>query len=298
MRILITGSSGQVGSALITHLRDQDVIAADRSMIDLTQPNEIPGILQRLGPSLIINAAAYTAVDQAEDQRELATLTNAVAPGVMARWAAGRGIPIIHFSTDYVFDGRGETPWREEDATGPLSVYGETKRDGENAVRVAGGNSLVVRTSWVYAATGKNVLRTIARLAREREQLCIIADQIGAPTSAALVANAVVAMLSGDLEVFRRRCAQCDGIVHLAAAGETNWYEFARAIVEGLRARNIALAVRKIVPIATEDYPTAARRPHNSRLDLSKLRKVFGITPVHWLAAFGPELEALAAELR
>ena len=298
MQILVTGVSGQVGGALVAGLRDREVIAADRSIIDLAKPDSIPDALERLNPTIILNSAAYTIVDRAEDQKELAMVTNATAPGVMARWAAGRGVPIIHFSTDYVFDGHGEKPWREEDTTGPLSVYGKTKRDGERAVKASGGSSLIVRTSWVYAANGKNFLRTIARLARESEELRIAADQIGAPTSADLIANALTNMLTGDLDLFRRRCSQCNGIVHLAATGETSRYGFACAIVEGLRARGIVLGVKRIIPIRTEDYPTPARRPHNSRLDLTKLRHVFAITPAHWQFALEPELDILATELR
>jgi dTDP-4-dehydrorhamnose reductase len=297
MRILITGVSGQVGSALVAQLHDHEVVAADHLTIDLAQPNDILGTLEKIDPAIIINAAAYTAVDRAEQQRELATVVNAIAPGVMARWAAGRGVPLIHFSTDYVFDGSGETPWHEKDATGPLSVYGATKLAGERAVQAAGGISLIVRTSWVYAATGKNFLRTIARLAREQRELRIVADQIGAPTSAALIAGSLACMLAGDIDIFRDRCAQCDGIVHLTAAGETSWHGFADAIVEGLRARRVPLAVEKIVPIGTEDYPTPARRPHNSRLDLTTLRQLFEITPAHWRDALESELDALAREL-
>ena len=171
MRILVTGVSGQVGTALITRLHNEDVIAASRSVIDLAQPNTIGAVLEQLNPAIVINAAAYTAVDQAETERESARVVNSIAPGIIARWTSANGVPLIHFSTDYVFDGRGQTCWRENDATEPLSVYGRTKLDGEHAVRAAGGTFLIVRTSWVYAATGKNFLRAIARLAREREQL-------------------------------------------------------------------------------------------------------------------------------
>jgi dTDP-4-dehydrorhamnose reductase len=298
MRILVTGVSGQIGGALVARFRDRQVIAADRSIIDLSRPHTIPDALERLRPAAILNAAAYTAVDRAEDQKELAMVINAIAPGVIAQWAAGREIPMIHLSTDYVFDGHGEKPWREEDPTGPLSAYGETKRDGENAIKVADGSSLIVRTSWVYAAKGKNFLRTIARFAREREELRVVADQIGAPTSADLIAIALTRMLTEDFDLFRRRCIQCNGVVHLAAAGETSWYGFSCAIVEGLRARGIDLALKRIVPISTEDYPTPARRPHNSRLDLTNLRDVFAITPAHWRFALEPELDILAAEFR
>ena len=268
MRILITGVSGQVGGALVARLRDREVIAADRSTIDLSRPETIPDALERLRPTTILNAAAYTAVDRAEDQKDLAMVINAIAPGVIARWAAGRGIPMVHFSTDYVFDGHGEKPWREEDATGPLSVYGETKRDGENVVKVADGSSLIVRTSWVYAAKGKNFLRTIARLAREREELRIVADQFGAPTSADLIASALTNMLSEDFDLFRRRCSQCNGLVHLAAAGETSWYGFACAIIEGLRARGIDFALKK-------SFPSAPRTIRHQRVVRTILGLIF-----------------------
>jgi len=298
MRILVTGVSGQVGAALVTRLHNEDVIAASRSVIDLAQPNNIAAVLQQLHPAIVVNAAAYTAVDQAETELELARVVNSVAPGVIARWASAKGVPLIHFSTDYVFDGHGQTGWREDDATGPLSVYGRTKLDGEDAVRSAGGISLIVRTSWVYAATGKNFLRTIARLAREREQLRIVADQIGAPTSAALIADCVQKMLNGDAESFRDRCALSNGVVHLTASGETSWYGFACAIVDGLRKRGVNLTVGEVVPIKTEDYPTPAKRPLNSRLDLTRLCQVFKIAPARWLDALDPELDVLAEELR
>src|SRR3974390_2317468 len=206
MRILVTGVSGQVGAALVARFDREDVISANRSLIDLAQPNNIAAVLQQLHPAIVVNAAAYTAVDQAETEREPARVVNSVAPGVIARWASAKGVPLIHFSTDYVFDGHGQVPWGEDDATGPLSVYGRIKLDGEDAVRAAQGPFLIVRTSWVYAATGKNFLRTIARLAREREQLRIVADQIGAPTSAALIADCVQKMPNGDAESFRGPC--------------------------------------------------------------------------------------------
>ena len=298
MRILVTGVSGQVGAALVARFDREDVISANRSLIDLAQPNNIAAVLQQLHPAIVVNAAAYTAVDQAETELELARVVNSVAPGVIARWASAKGVPLIHFSTDYVFDGHGQAPWGEDDATGPLSVYGRTKLDGEHAVQVALGPFLVVRTSWVYAATGKNFLCTIARLARERKQLRIVADQIGAPTSAALIADCVQKMLNGDVQSFRDRCALSNGIVHLTASGETSWHGFACAIVDGLRKRGVNLTVGEVVPIKTEDYPTPAKRPLNSRLDLTRLCQVFKIAPARWLDALDPELDVLAEELR
>jgi dTDP-4-dehydrorhamnose reductase len=298
MRILVTGATGQVGGSLVARLSaSATVLAADRSVLDLAEPHTIIGTLDRLAPDIVFNPAAYTAVDKAEDEPELAMRINAEAPGAMARWAAARNVPLVHFSTDYVFDGSGERAWREDDAPQPLSVYGATKLGGENAIRNAGGTFLIVRTSWVYAAEGKNFLRTIAQLARERSELRIVADQIGAPTSAALIGDAVAGMLSEGLESLRERCAGAGGLVHLAASGETSWYGFACAIVEGLKARGVAVAAKRIVPITSADYPTKARRPQNSRLDLSRLQSIFGIAPPPWQNALSPELDRLAREL-
>jgi dTDP-4-dehydrorhamnose reductase len=298
MRILVTGVTGQVGSALAARLPPSAIVlAADRSVLDLAAPQTLAATLDRLAPDLIFNPAAYTAVDKAEDEPELAMRINAEAPGVLARWAEVHDVPLVHFSTDYVFDGSGARAWREDDVPRPLSVYGATKLAGENEIRAAGGTFLIVRTSWIYAADGKSFLRTMARLARERAELRIVADQIGAPTSAALIGDAVAGMLSAGLEIWRERCARGGGLVHLAASGETSWYGFASAIVEGLRARGVALAVERIVPIASEDYPTKARRPQNSRLDLSRLQSIFGTAPLPWQEALGPELDQLAREL-
>jgi dTDP-4-dehydrorhamnose reductase len=193
-----------------------------------------------------------------------------------------------------VFDGIGTRPWEEDDVPKPLSVYGASKLAGEVAVRSAGGPHLVVRTSWVYAATGRNFLCTIARLAEERTELKVVADQIGAPTSAALIADAVTAILDGGLENLRCRSQQAEGLVNLAATGETSRHGFACSIVAGLRARGVPLAVEKILPIRTEEYPPPARRPRNSRLNLARLNHVFGLRPQSWEAVLAPELDGLA----
>jgi dTDP-4-dehydrorhamnose reductase len=298
MRILVTGVSGQVGGALVPRLQKFGaVIPVDVDTLDFAKPDLLAGILDRISPDFIVNPAAYTAVDQAEDERELAMAVNALAPGVIARWAAHHAVPFIHFSTDYVFSGAGDRPWCEDDEPGPLSVYGATKLAGDHAIREAGGLSLVLRTSWVYSARGRNFLRTIARLAQERKELRIVDDQVGAPTTAAVLVDAVASMLARGLDDFRQRCAQATGIVHIAASGETSWHGFACAIVDGLRARGVHLAVERITPIRTDEYPAKAKRPHNSRLDQTKLRRVFGLAPISWQAALAPELDALAHEL-
>jgi dTDP-4-dehydrorhamnose reductase len=299
MRILLTGVTGQVGAALRAPLESVgSVIAADRGMLDLSRPEQLPSVLDRMSPDLIVNPAAYTAVDRAEDEREPAFLVNAQAPGDIARWAAGRGVPLIHFSTDYVFDGSGQRPWRENDRTGPLSVYGASKLAGEQAIRSAGGPHLIIRTSWVYAAHGSNFLRTIARLAREREELRIVADQFGAPTSARLLAVAVADILRRSGPRLAERFAASGGLVNISASGETTWHGFATAIVAGLRARNVPLVVQSIQPIPTEAYPTKTRRPANSRFDLARLKSLFGIDTPRWDEALSPELDRLAIALQ
>jgi dTDP-4-dehydrorhamnose reductase len=298
MRILLTGVTGQVGGALRAPLGALgSVVAADRAMLDLAMPERLVAVLDRVAPGLIVNPAAYTAVDRAEDEPDLAFRVNGEAPDVMARWAAGRGVPLVHVSTDYVYDGTGERPWREDDPTRPLGVYGASKLAGEDAVRAAGGPHLVIRASWVYAATGVNFLRTIARLARERPELRVVADQIGAPTSARLFADTVTAILGAGERPLPDRFAAAGGLVNVAASGTTSWHGFAVAIVAGLKARGAVLAASHVTSIATDDYPTKARRPANSRFDLTRLRQVFGIDMPNWETALAVELDQVAAEM-
>jgi dTDP-4-dehydrorhamnose reductase len=297
MRIVITGTTGQIGSALVSPLASLGtVLPVVRRDLDLALGASIEPVLDRLNPDLIINPAAYTAVDRAEDEPELAYSINAVAPGVIARWAAVHKVPFIHFSTDYVFDGSRERPWREQDPTRPLSVYGMSKLDGEKLVRSANGAHLIVRTSWVYGARGQNFLRTIARLAAERDELRIVNDQIGAPTSARSIAEAITHLLAVGRSDLPRYLATAGGIVHLAAAGETSWHGFASEIVKGLRARGITLKARAILPIATTDYPTKAVRPRNSRLALDHLAHSFGIIMPDWKEGLKRELDELARQ--
>ena len=283
MRILVTGRTGQLGKRLLRSLAPLgDILGTSRAEFDLDEPSRLESALDRLTPDLIVNAAAYTAVDQAEREIALAHRINADAPGAIARWAAARDIPIIHFSSDYVFDGSGRTPWTETAPTAPLNVYGESKRAGEIQIITAGGPHLVIRTSWIYAEDGRNFLRMVLRLASERDDLRIVDDQIGAPTSAAFVAQAtaeIVAQGQHDLSAFLR--AQ-GGLLHLACAGETSWHGFALAIVAGARRRGITLQVKSITPISTAEFGAPARRPANSRLDLTRLRHRFGIAPPNW----------------
>jgi dTDP-4-dehydrorhamnose reductase len=298
MRILLTGTSGQVGSALQEPLGTiGDVLIADRSVLDLSHPRSLVGALDDLSPDLIVNPAAYTAVDLTEDEQELAYRVNAEAPGIMARWASKREVPMVHFSTDYVFNGSGSRPWREDDLTDPLSVYGASKFAGEAAIIEAAGSHLIIRTSWVFASGGKNFLTTIARLARERPELRIVADQMGAPTSARSIAQAVVSIIGErgvkdrDLNFIKRKFAEADGLLHMSDYGETSWHGFATVIVDGLRFRGQRLAVANIAAIGTKDFPTKARRPLNSRLDITRLENIFNFKMPTWQQALKVELD-------
>jgi dTDP-4-dehydrorhamnose reductase len=295
MRIVLTGVTGQIGRALIVPLGELGaVVLADRAKLDLSEPDSIAAALDRLVPDLIVNPAAYTSVDRAEGERDLAFTVNARAPEVIAEWAARRDVPLVHFSTDYVFDGKGDIPWREDSRPNPLSVYGASKLAGEQAIKAANGPHLIVRTSWVYAAYGTNFLRTIARLAREKSELRIVADQIGAPTPARVIAVALLGVLRGN-SALKNRFAAAAGMVNVTASGEASWHGFATRIIDGLRARGLKLSVQAVLPIRSDEFPTNAERPRNSRLDLRLLREEFGINPPQWSHALEPELDELAS---
>jgi dTDP-4-dehydrorhamnose reductase len=296
MRILLTGVSGQIGGALLPLLQTRgSVLAPSRSDLDLSKPQTIAPILNELAPDFIVNPAAYTAVDRAEDEPELARLINAEAPTVIARWAAAKRVPLVHFSTDYVFDGSSDRAWREQDPTRPLSAYGRSKLAGEEAIRRAGGPHLVIRTAWVYAANGANFMRTIIRLARERETLRVVADQQGTPTSAQTIAAATAQVIDQGIADPSANFARARGLVHITNSGSTNWHAFACAIVDGLRTRGMTLKATEVVPIATRDYPTKAVRPANSRLDLNRLASAYNILPPTWEAALDMELDLFLA---
>jgi dTDP-4-dehydrorhamnose reductase len=296
-RILLTGISGQVGGALQSALwRKTKIIAPPRSELDLSNASLIPPALDRMQPDLIINAAAYTAVDRAEDEANLAFRVNANAPTMIAQWAAARAVPVIHFSTDYVFNGSGERPWREEDHCEPLSIYGKTKLAGEVGVREAAGVHLIIRTSWVYASVGSNFFRTMIGLAKERSEIRVVADQIGAPTSARSIANAVQKIVLMDSNEIAGVFSKANGLVHLTNSGFTSWYGFASAILDQLKRRPIELRANSVIPIETKDFPTRAVRPLNSRLDLSRLKNNFGLETPSWQQALAIEIQHFCAQ--
>lgn len=290
MRALLTGTGGQVGGALLPLLEQRGtILAPKRHAFDLARPGTLAERLDALKPDIIINPAAYTAVDRAEDERDLAFRVNAEAPAAMAKWAARRGVPMIHFSTDYVFNGSGSEPWREDGQPNPLSVYGESKLAGDLAIIAAGGSHLIVRTSWVYAAHGTNFLNTIVRLAKDREELRIVADQFGAPTSARVIAETIMHVIAAPDDA-QRKFRECE-ILNVVCGGETSWHGFALAIVDGLRARGETFKCGHIVAIGTAEFPTKAKRPINSRLSTDLLSSLFDIHTPSWDSSLQRELD-------
>ncbi|OQS43418.1 dTDP-4-dehydrorhamnose reductase [Chromobacterium haemolyticum] len=294
--ILLTGVNGQLGHQLRTALAPLgNIVALNRTELDLSQAASILQALERHQPDIIVNPAAYTAVDRAESEVEQAHAVNAAAPGLLAQWAARRQALLLHYSTDYVFDGAGERPWREDDPARPRSVYGQSKWEGEEAVRAAAPRHLILRTSWVFGAHGGNFLKTILRLARERDSLRVVADQIGAPTSTALIADVTVALLRDYL---RKPADFAYGSYHLAAQGETSWHGYARFLVAEAEKLGctLRLSPADIAPIATADYPLPAPRPANSRLDCAKLQRTFGLALPCWESGVEQVLAELAAQ--
>lgn len=297
MKILLLGASGQVGWELARSLQPLgEVTGWGREQADLSRPAALAGLVARAAPDLVVNAAAYTAVDRAESERELAFTVNAEAPGVLARAAREAGALFIHYSTDYVFDGAGEMARDERAPCAPLNVYGESKLAGELAVAEAAGDWLVLRTSWVYGARGANFLRTMLRLGAERETLRVVADQIGAPTSARLIADATAQVVAQALRE-RSEGRFVSEVLHVCAGGNTSWHGFAEAIFEGWRARRgvDALRVAAVEPIPTSEYPAPARRPLNSRLDCGRLAARHRLELPDWRVGVELVLEELAA---
>lgn len=284
--ILLTGASGQVGFELARSLQGLgDVVAADRARMDLSDLDQVRRVVREVRPQLIVNPAAYTAVDAAESDVDTAMRVNAQAPGVLAEEAARIGAKLVHYSTDYVFDGSKSGAYVEDDAPNPLNVYGRSKLAGEAGIAGAGAGHLIFRTSWVYGLLGKNFLLTMLRLGAERDELRVVGDQIGAPTWSATVAALSAHVLAQAVGAGERHWdawwEQHQGIYHLSAAGETSWAGFAQAIFE---LGNLAKQPR-VASISTADYPTAATRPANSRLSCSKLERAFGLRVPHWREA-------------
>ena len=283
MKILLLGKNGQVGWELQRSLAPLgEIVALDRSSEgeycgDLSNLEALAKSVRLLEPDVIVNAAAYTAVDKAEADTELATIVNKDAPTLLAKLAEELGTLLIHYSTDYVFDGTGDSPWQEQDKTGPLSVYGRTKLAGEVGIMQSGCNYLIFRTSWVFAAKGNNFAKTMLRLASDRDELDVIGDQIGAPTSAELIADVTAHTIKQVLKV-----PALKGVYHLTASGETSWYEYANYVFSEARAQGMKLQVSSVKKIRTSEYSMAATRPLNSRLNCSKLGEAFSLNLPNW----------------
>ncbi|MCB1915094.1 MAG: dTDP-4-dehydrorhamnose reductase [Rhodocyclaceae bacterium] len=278
MKILLLGANGQVGWELQRALAPLgEVLAFDRAGVDLADTDALAHAVRALAPQAIVNAAAYTAVDRAEAEPELAKAVNAEAPARLAELARAVDAWLLHYSTDYVFDGGGQRPWREGDPAAPLNEYGRSKLAGEIAIRDSGCRHLILRTSWVYSARGGNFIRSMLRLGAQRPRLGVVDDQVGAPTGAELIADT-----SAHLLRFLRQQSEAGGTYHLAAAGETSWRDYACHVFDLARACGAELVVEEVAGISTAEYPAAAPRPRNSRLDCSLLQETFGLAMPPW----------------
>lgn len=302
MTTLVFGANGQVGTELLRALEaDGAVQATTRSgrlpdgsaceTADFDAPEALPALLDWIAPSRVVNAAAYTAVDRAEQDPDSAMRANALSPGVIAAWCAAHEVPLVHYSTDYVFDGQGTEPYLEDAQTSPLGVYSGTKLAGEDAIRASGAQHLILRTAWVYASHGANFLRTMLRVGAERDELRVVADQIGTPTPAALIADVTAQLL-------RQRTPDTSGTWHLTAAGQTSWHGFAEAIFEEAVSAGLLPRAPRVVPITTADYPTPAKRPAYSRLSIEKLQREFDIVLPDWQLGLQRVIAEIAAARR
>lgn len=294
MKLLLLGGNGQVGRELRRTLPALGhVVVATRAgaegelAADFDAPDSVGELVRRIAPDVVVNAVAHTAVDRAESEPDAAFRVNALAPAAIAQACAATGALLLHYSTDYVFDGSASRPYREDDVTAPLGVYGASKLAGEEAVRASGARHAILRTAWVYAAHGKNFLHTMLRLASERDELRVVADQIGAPTPAAWIADASARIVAHGLPA--------SGTWHLVAAGETSWHGFAEAIIDEALAAGLLARRPRVLPITTADYPTPARRPAYSVLDTTRLRRDFGIAAPEWRDGLHAVIEGLAA---
>ena len=299
MKILLTGAKGQLGRVLHQLLPAiGPVTAVDRDEVDFSDKDALHSLLQIEKPTLIVNAAAFTDVDGAETTPDLANAVNGTAPEVIAAWAAANGAAMFHYSTDYVFDGSGKAPWKESDPTNPINAYGESKRRGDEAVLASGAAFLVMRTSWVYAAHGQNFLRTMLRLGSERSELRVVADQIGAPTSANLLADTTVEIIRSATDDLPTLLNARGGIVNVTPSGETSWHGFAEAIFTSARQRDMPLQIQRVEPIPSSEYPLPATRPLNSRLALETVRDKFGMVMPSWQETLESVLDEVVSRTR
>ena len=295
-RILIVGAAGQIGIELQSSFQGfGEIVAADRETVDLSDPDATRSVVRSVNPDIVLNAAAYTAVDRAETEPELAMAINARAPGILAEEAFRCGALLVHYSTDYVFDGKNPAPWTEADTPNPLNVYGATKLAGEQAIARAGGRHLIFRTSWVYGPHGSNFLLTMLRLGNQRDHLSVVDDRHGSPTAASAVAKATYQIVSGVITGDFGAAENWAGLYHMTCSGSTTWCGFARAIFA--RAGTMLAGAPPIVsPIASADYPAAARRPHHSVLSNEKLKNTFGVQLPLWDAALDAVILELTAQ--
>jgi dTDP-4-dehydrorhamnose reductase len=297
-RVLIVGGAGQVGRELQRSFADfGEIVAVDRESVDLAEPAQVRELVQRVGPDVILNAAAYTAVDRAESERATAMAINAVAPGVLAEEARERGALFVHYSTDYVFDGSKQEPWTEDDEPNPLNAYGASKLAGEEAIRKVAGRYLIFRTSWVYGARGNNFLLTMLQLGRERERLRIVNDQHGAPTTSAELADATHRIVDGILSQRFGAPEEWAGLYHMSCGGATTWFGFAQAIFA--RAGDLLDGKAPVVEsITSSEYPTPAKRPGNSVLSNARAQGRFAVQLAPWEVALDAVIDVLRAEAR
>lgn len=299
MKILLLGGNGQVGHELRSSLAPLgELVVATRSGLldggvgceraDLDRPDALPGLVRQLSPDIVVNAAAYTAVDRAESEPAAAFRINAEAPRKLAEACAERSALLVHYSTDYVFDGLASRPYREDDPKAPLGVYGASKLEGERAIDDSGCRHLIFRTAWVYGNHGANFMRTMLRLGAERGELRVVADQVGTPTPAVLIADVTARVIAGSSRAY--------GTYHLTAEGQTSWHGFATEIFESAHRRGLLARVPRVLPIATAEYPTPAKRPAYSRLDTSALRQAFGIALPDWKQGLEQVLDSFSAQ--
>ena len=292
--ILIFGSNGQLAWELFATLSPLGQVQALSSReCNLADPEQIKTHIRNTKPKLVVNAAAYTAVDKAESESELAFAVNAVAPGVMAQECALHGIPFVHYSTDYVFNGTAQSPYVEDTPTDPQNVYGKSKRDGELAVLDSLPNALIFRTSWVYGSRGNNFLRTIRRLARERDELKVVNDQVGSPTWSRGIAEVTAAILSQGIQDLRGFFQEFGGTYHLTSAGQTTWFDFAKTILDNDPCKQVN-KIKHLIPIPTSEYPTPAKRPEYSVLSNQKMLTTFGVALPDWKEQLSTVLRELS----